>query len=133
MLEQAYARYEAALHGVERFGIRLRREGYPTLQIERVEQLSQRLSQRYARYKASGDLAPLRAEIERFIADPWGLNPQEDGMLSPRLESLLIELSAGVPELTLTVSDAAPLAAPSVPAGFLTFEAPALTETAVTR
>jgi hypothetical protein len=108
MLEKSYARYEAALHGLARFGRKLRLDGAKWTEFQRVITLADRLESKYATYKKTGNLKPILAEIAHFEADPWMLNVTENGLVPARLGELLTELKAGVQGLTLIVSDAPP-------------------------
>ena len=108
MLEKSYARYEAALHGLSRYGRKLRMEGAAWTEVDRVVQLAERLENKYQVYRVTGDLSLIQAEIAHFEADPWQLNVTEDGLIPARLGELLHELKQGVQGVTLTVSDAPP-------------------------
>jgi hypothetical protein len=121
MLEKSYARYEAALHGLTRYGRKLRLDGHKLYEYGRVVMLAERLVDRYPTYKKTGDIAPLLKEIAHFEADPWNLNHYEDGLVPARLGELLHELKQGITTMTLTVSAAAPTQAPN-PKGFLTMD-----------
>lgn len=122
MLEKSYARYEAALHGLSRYGRKLRLEGHKFYEYGRVIQLAERLEDKYAIYKLTGDLNPILKEIAHFEADVWNLNVREDGLIPARLGELLHELKQGLTGPTLTVSTSAPTQAPN-PKGFLTMDA----------
>ena len=124
MLEKSYARYEAALHGLSRFGRKLRLEGAKWTEVDRVVQLADRLEHKYQVYKVTGDLAPIQTEIAHFEADPWQLNVTDDGLVPARLGELLHELKQGLQGVTLTVSDTPPafVAGPAKGA-FLTMDA----------
>lgn len=124
MLEKSYARYEAALHGLTRYGMKLRTEGHKFYEYGRVLDLAERLKAHYTIYRRTNNITKLQAEIDRFLADPWQLNVTEDGLIPARLGELLHDLRQGVQGLTLTVSASAPSQAPAVPAGeFLTMDA----------
>src|SRR5687768_10224759 len=85
MLEKSYARYEAALHALARYGRRLRLEGYKFYEYERIVQLSDRLEDKYQTYKKTHDMTAILKEIAHFEADPWNLNHREDGLVPTRL------------------------------------------------
>ena len=108
MIEKSYARYEAALHGLARYGRKLRLEGHKFYEVDRVVQLAERLGVKYARYRKTGDLGPILTEIAHFEADTWNLNVREDGLMPTRLGELLHELKQGVQGLTLIVSEHPP-------------------------
>lgn len=127
MLETIVARYEANLHALTRYGQKLRQEGYKHTAYGRVLELAERLKAHYQLYLRTKNVAPMQAEIDRFLADPWELNAQEDGRLPARLHQLLAELRQGYAGLTLTVSAAAPTEAPVVSDAYL--KAPAARET----
>lgn len=108
MIEKSYARYEAALHGLVRYGRKLRMDGAKWAEYGRVTTLAERLQDKYVTYKATGNLTPIVKEIAHFEADPWQLNVTEDGLVPARLGELLAELKAGVQGLTLIVSETPP-------------------------
>ena len=108
MIEKSYARYEAALHGLARYGRKLRLEGHKFTEVDRVMQLAERLDVKYARYRKTSDLTPILNEIAHFEADPWHLNVREDGLMPTKLGELLHELKQGVQGLTLIVSEHPP-------------------------
>lgn len=108
MLEKSYARYEAALFGLSRYGRKLRLDGAKWTEFQRVVTLAERLEDKYAIYRKNGNLAPIVAEIARFEADVWQLNVTEDGLMPARLGELLHTLKQGVQGPTLIVSETAP-------------------------
>lgn len=132
MLEKSYARYEAALHGLVRYGRKLKLEGAKWYEVDRVSQLAERLQTKYEIYRKNGNLAPIQAEIAHFEADAWGLNVTDDGLVPARLGELLHELKQGVQGLTLIVSETPPAhVAGPVKGDFLTMD-PKYTQAKVT-
>jgi hypothetical protein len=133
MIEKSYARYEAALHGLTRYGRKLRLEGAKWTEFGRVIQLADRLEDKYAVYKATGNLAPIQAEIAHFETDAWGLNVTDDGLVPARLGELLAELKQGVQGLTLIVSETPPAYVAGPAKGqFLTMDASVASKATVT-
>ncbi|MFN3432372.1 MAG: hypothetical protein ACK46X_20790, partial [Candidatus Sericytochromatia bacterium] len=99
MIEKSYARYEAALHGLVRYGRKLRMDGAKWAEFGRVIMLAERLQDKYVTYKATGNLTPILKEIAHFEADPWQLNVTEDGLVPVRLGELLTEHKADLAHL----------------------------------
>lgn len=108
MLEKSYARYEAALYALERYGMKLKLSGGSPFEASRINILADRLNSHYERYKRNGDLSAILKELAHYEADPWTLNHYEDGLLPTRLGEIFAELKAGVRGVSLTVSTTPP-------------------------